>query len=75
MLGPHELLEKVMEFAQMEQDQHQIIIGKKKLWNHINKIDPKADIRNMYAIIAELDARGWLLENSDTKIEFDPVCF
>ncbi|WP_321486032.1 hypothetical protein [Draconibacterium orientale] len=75
MLGPHELMDKVMEYAQKQEFQGQFILSKDKLWNHILKIDPEADIRNMYEIIRELDARSWLLENSETEIEFDPACF
>ena len=75
MLGPDELIEKVMEYAQQQDFQGQFIITKKQLWSHIIKIDPQADIRNMYEIIDELDARGWLLLNSEKEIEFDPACF
>lgn len=75
MLGPHELLEKVMKFAQRHDNQGRFLMPKKKLWNHIIIIDPEADIRNMYEIINELDARGWLLINTELEIEFDPACF
>ena len=62
MLGPHELLEKVTEYAKKQEHQGRYIITKNKLWNHIIKIDPDAGKRNMNAVIRELDARGWLLE-------------
>ena len=75
MLGPDELLKMVMEYAQQQEHQGQFKITKNKLWNHIVKIDPEADIRNMYEIIEELNARGWLLLNSQKEIEFDPACF
>jgi hypothetical protein len=75
MLGSHELMDKVMEYAQKQEYQGRFILIKNKLWYHILKTDPEADIRNMYEIIHELDARGWLLINSETEIEFDPACF
>jgi hypothetical protein len=75
MLGPDELLDKVMEFAKKQEFQGRFITSKNKLWKYIIRIDPEADIRNMYEIIEELDARGWLVLNSDTEIEFDPACF
>jgi hypothetical protein len=51
------------------------IINKKKLWDYMKKIDPEEDIRNMYEVIDELNARGWLLKNSQIEIEFDSACF
>ena len=75
MLGPNELLDKVMNYAQKQDNQGRFITSKNKLWNYIISIDPEADKRNMYEIISELDARGWLLINSETEIEFDPACF
>ena len=75
MLDSYELLDKVMEYAQRQEHQGRFITSKNKLWNYIIKIDPEADIRNMYEVIDELNARGWLLLNSETEIEFDPACF
>lgn len=75
MLGPKELLNKVLEYAKTQNNQGRFIIGKSKLWKYIQSIDPEADQRNMYEIIRELDARGWLLINSEIEIEFDPACF
>lgn len=75
MLNPAELLDKVMEYAKKQKLLGRYITSKDKLWNYIIHIDPEADIRNMMEVIKELDARGWLLLNSDTEIEFDPACF
>lgn len=75
MLGPHELIERVIIFAQSQEHQGRFIIKKNQLWNHIIAIDPEADKRNMSEIIHELDMRGWLLSNSNNEIEFDPACF
>lgn len=75
MLGPDELLERVMEYAQRQGYQGQFIISQSKLWSYIIKIDPEADKRNMYEIIREIDSRGWLIKNTTTEIEFDPACF
>lgn len=75
MLDPYELLDKVMEFAQKHEYQGRFITSKNNLWQYIIRLDPAADKRNMIEVINELDARGWLLLNSDTEIEFDPACF
>lgn len=75
MLDPYELLDKVMEHAQKQEYQGRFIISKNKLWKYIVSIDPEADKRNMFEVINELDARGWLFVNSETDLEFDPACF
>lgn len=75
MLGPYELLDKVMEFAKNQFDKGQTKILKTDLQNHIKEIDPNADSRNLELVINELDARGWLLKNSKTEIKFDPSSF
>ncbi len=75
MLGPDELIDRVLEYAKTQNNEGRFIISKRKLWNYIQRIDPEADQRNMFEIISELDARGWLLINSETEIEFDPACF
>lgn len=75
MLNPPELLDKVMKYAQTQEHLGQFLINKNILWNYIISIDQEADIRNMHEIIDEIDARGWLLLNSETDIEFDPACF
>lgn len=74
MLDPFELLNEVMKYAKNEEHLG-YVISKKKLWDYIKRIDPDADIRNMYEVIDELDARGWLLTNSQIEIKFDPACF
>lgn len=74
MLDPNELIDKVIEYAQKQEYQGRFITSKNKLWKYINHIDPEADMRNMFEVINELDALGWLLLNSDTEIEFDPAC-
>lgn len=75
MLGPNELLEEVINYAKNNQNKGIFKLTKSGLWNYILKIDPKADKRNMDEVIRELDARGWLLQNSNEEIEFDPNSF
>ena len=75
MLDPDKLLDKVMEYAPKHERQGRFITSKNKLWQFIIQIDPEADIRNMFEVIYELDARGWLFLNSENEIEFDPACF
>lgn len=75
MLGPYELLEEVMNYAEKNQNKGKYKLTKNGLWNFIIKIDPKADKINMEEVVRELDARGWLLQNSNEEIEFDPACF
>lgn len=69
------MLEEVKNYAQKKQSKGQYQLYKNELWNHIIKIDPQADKRNMHEVIRELDARGCLILNSDDKIEFDPSSF
>lgn len=75
MLGPYELLDKVIEFAEKQFDKGQSTIRKSDLQNYVKKFDPETDSRNLESVIKELDARGWLLKNSETEIEFDPGSF
>ena len=75
MLGPYELLDKVMEYGKIQSDKGRLNIKKTNLWNYIIKIDPSAKRENLSEVINELDARGWLLENNETEITFDPASF
>jgi len=75
MLGPYELLDKVMEYGKIQSDKGRLNIKKTNLWNYVIKIDPSAKRENLSEVINELDARGWLLENNETEIKFDPASF
>jgi hypothetical protein len=75
MLGPNELLDKVMEYAKNKSEKGHSDLKKTDLWNYVIKIDPNARRESLSEIINELDARGWLLENNETKIKFDPASF
>jgi len=75
MLGPNELLDKVMEYGKIQSDKGRMNIKKTDLWNYIIKIDSKAKSESLSEVINELDARGWLLINNETEIKFDPASF
>jgi len=75
MLGPYELLEKVMEYAKNQSDKGRSHIKKIDLWNYVIKVDPNAIRENLNEVINEVDARGWLLENNETEMKFDPASF
>lgn len=75
MLGPYELLEKVMEYAKNQSEKGNSQLKKTDLWNYVTKVDPNAKKESLSEVINELDARGWLLENNETGIEFDPASF
>ncbi|AUC20602.1 hypothetical protein BTO15_00050 [Polaribacter sejongensis] len=75
MLGPNELLEKVMEYAKNQSQNGNSQLKKTDLWNYIIKVDSNAKKESLSEVINELDARGWLLENNETGIQFDPASF
>lgn len=75
MLGPDELLDKVMEYGKIQSDKGRLNIKKTDLWNYVIKIDPSSKRESLGEVINELDARGWLLENNETEIKFDPASF
>lgn len=75
MLGPYELLEKVMEYAKKQSDNGNLVLKKTDLWNYVIKVDPSAKKESLNEVIRELDARGWLLDNNETDIKFDPASF
>ncbi len=75
MLGPNELLEKVMKYGRIQSDKGRLNIKKTELWNYVMKVDPNAKRESLSEVINELDARGWLLENNMTEIKFDPASF
>jgi len=75
MLGPNELLNKIMDFAKNKFLEGNLIIYKSDLEDYVNGIDPEADSRNLDLVIDELDSRGWLLENFESRIKFDSACF
>lgn len=75
MLGPYELLDKVMEYGKIQSDKGRLNIKKNILWNYVLKIDPSARIENLSEVINELESRGWLMENNETEIKFDPTSF
>lgn len=75
MLGPHELLDEIVKYGNIQYDKGSQIIDKNDLWKYVLKIDPSARKESLSEIIRELDARGWLLENDEYKIKFDPASF
>jgi hypothetical protein len=75
MLGLNELLEKVTEYAKNQSDKGRSNLKKTDLWSYVIDIDPKARRESLNEVVNELDARGWLLENNETEIKFDPTSF
>ena len=75
MLGPHELLDEVVKYGKLQYEKGVQIIDKTELWNYVIKVDPNARPESLNEIIRELDARGWLLENNENKLKFDPASF
>ncbi|MBE7654018.1 hypothetical protein [Tenacibaculum finnmarkense] len=75
MLDPYELLDKVMEYSKNQFNKGRSNLKKTDLWNYVIEIDPKAKRENLNEVINELDARGWLLDNNETEIKFDPASF
>ena len=75
MLGPYELLDKIMEYGKDQFDKDRLIIQKNNLWDHVIKIDPSAKIESLNEVINELDARGCLSVNNEMEIKFDPNSF
>ena len=75
MLGPNELLNKILEFGKNQFQNGQLNIKKTDLWNYVIKIDPDARKENLIEVITELDARGWLLTNNEIEVKFDPATF
>lgn len=58
MLDPYELLDKVMEYSEIQSDKGRMTIKKTDLWNYVIKIDSKAKRENLSKVINELNARG-----------------
>jgi len=75
MIGPHELLDKIMEYGKTQLEKNQLYLKKIDLWNYVIKIDSDARKESLDEIIKELDARGWLQINNDIEIKFDPLSF
>ena len=75
MLEPDKLLDAVVEYSKDRFKRGQVSLYKVDLRNYIRKVDPGAETTNLDSVINELDARGWLLINSNTEIEFDPASF
>lgn len=75
MLGPFELLDKIVEFGKNKFENGESIIKMTDLWKYVVKIDPKARKENLSEVINELNARGWLSLCNETEIKFDPISF
>lgn len=75
MLGPNQLLDKIMEYGKNQFEKGRLNINKADLWKYVIKVDPSARRESLNEVIRELDARGWLLENDENQIKFDPASF
>lgn len=75
MLEPYGLLDKVVEYGKIQSEKNRLIINKTDLWDYVIKVDPRVKKESLGEVIAELDTRGWLLENDENEIKFDPATF
>jgi hypothetical protein len=73
-----QIIQEILSFARKQQLLHsddQYAVQLSLLYQHFHLKFPDLDKRSVAEVIEEIDARGWLLNRSDTILVFDPAAF
>jgi hypothetical protein len=73
-----QIIEEILNYAKTQKDKKNLpdySVNVDSLMNHFKRKYPDLDHRPIEDTIEEIDARGWLLENTSSVLVFDPATF